>query len=669
MPAAHLTLTLLLLPHSNVFFRKKSTLKGISWQFVRSYRNNAGLPRQRVLASLGSANLPLKELKPMAKAIERALLERASLFSDEIDPIHLSSTAAYWVDRVYRQIARDDRFRYPQFVSPSKAPKSSSQNVIPGKPESVLIDQIEHTHDAILGPLLVAKAAWEQLELTQCLRHLGFNHKQITAAAASVMSRLVRPSSEYAMVQWIPTTAMPELLGDEVLDLDHQHFYRISDKLLKHQAGIETHLRSQTQKLFAPERTILLYDLTNTYFEGQAEGNPKAKRGKSKEKRNDCPLVVLGVVYDGNGIALAHKTFSGNMNDGKSLVEMAQSLKDIRNTTELASEQEELYKTRTLVIVDAGVATAANLALLRDNGFSYLVNDSRKQRGRYHPELSDQHAFERLPNRENKSPVEIRLLQELTLDASANPTNKTSEEVLDTILLCRSAGRLEKEKAMFSKAEERFQEAAVKLDERLKKGLLKESKKIQQAIGRLKAQHPRVQRLYAIELSDATEPMVGLSWERNDIAYRENEDLFGCYALRTDRQDLTPAELWRVYISLTQAEEGFRALKTDLGLRPNYHQKEERVDGHIFISMLAYQLWKWVREKLDVSGDRRDWTTIRRLLETHCYSTLIVPLADGSIHHLRKAGRAEAQQREIYNKLGIETSRLIKSNRTMKPMS
>ncbi|MFT5192671.1 MAG: transposase [Verrucomicrobiales bacterium] len=128
------------------------------------------------------------------------------------------------------------------------------------------------------------------------------------------------------MVQWIPTTAMPELLGDEVLDLDldHQHFYRISDKLLKHQVDIETHLRSQTQKLFAPERTIRLYDLTNTYFEGQAEANSKAKRGMSKEKRHDRPLVVLGVVYDGSGIAFASKTFSGNMNDGKSLVEMAQ---------------------------------------------------------------------------------------------------------------------------------------------------------------------------------------------------------------------------------------------------------------------------------------------------------------------------------------------------------
>ena len=158
---------------------------------------------------------------------------------------------------------------------------------------------------------------------------------------------------------------------------------------------------------------------------------------------------------------------------------------------------------------------------------------------------------------------------------------------------------------------------------------------------------------------------LGLTWERNDVTYQENEDLFGCYALRTDRQDFESEELWRAYISLTQAEEGFRAVKTDLGLRPNYHQKEDRVDGHIFISILAFQLWKWVREKLDACGDQRDWTTVRRLLETHCYSTLIVPHADGSVHHLRQAGRAEAQQRVIYERLGIDTSKLFKSTRIM----
>ncbi|MGY8964074.1 MAG: hypothetical protein ACKVKT_11020 [Rhodospirillales bacterium] len=196
------------------------------------------------------------------------------------------------------------------------------------------------------------------------------------------------------------------------------------------------------------------------------------------------------------------------------------------------------------------MATADNLTLLRDHGFSYLVNDSRKHRRRYHPEFADQQAFEPLPDPESKSPVQIRVLQELALNGgvSGKHTNKESKEVIGTILLCRSTGRMEKEKAMFRKAEVRLQEAAVKLDERLKKGLLIVSKKTQQAIGRLKAQHPRVQRFYVIELSDASKSMIRLAWERKDVAYQENENLFGCYSLRTDRQDLTPAELWRVHI-------------------------------------------------------------------------------------------------------------------------
>ena len=162
------------------------------------------------------------------------------------------------------------------------------------------------------------------------------------------------------------------------------------------------------------------------------------------------------------------------------------------------------------------------------------------------------------------------------------PTQK-----MDTILLCRSQGRQHKEKAIFSKAEARFLKQAQKLDQRLKNRRLTKAKKIQRAIGRLKAQNSRVQRFYTIELVNEDNPQAGLDFESKDLELQEHRELFGCYALRTDRQDFAPEELWSVYISLTQAEEGFRALKTDLGLRPNFHQKEDRVDGHIFITVIA----------------------------------------------------------------------------------
>ena len=209
-----------------MFFRNKASPDSdFCWQFVQAYRNEAGQPRQRILASLGFAQLPLDELKPMAKTLERMLLEQGSLFSDELDPIALSDEATYWVDRIYRQIVRSECFRFPYPVSQPSSTVDLAVGALPSEAQRVFVDQIEHTHDALLGPLLVTKAAWEQLQLSACLRELGFRDKEIAAAAASVMSRLVMvPCTEYALVRWIPTTALPELLGDSVLQCDHKYF-------------------------------------------------------------------------------------------------------------------------------------------------------------------------------------------------------------------------------------------------------------------------------------------------------------------------------------------------------------------------------------------------------------------------------------------------------------
>jgi len=656
---------------------------GPCWQLVESFRNNEGQPRQRIIASLGNASLPKAELKLIAKVLERKLKAPHDFFSGDEDLVPLSEKGLYWVDRIYRQMVRDSRCCQARQVSDTGdlSRSSACSSKISATPlEEVRIEEVEHEHGATLGPLLPVKAAWESLRISQCLYDLGFSTKQVTAAAASIISRLVEPSSEYALVGWIPTTALPELLGDAVLDFDHKYFYRISDKLLGNHEKIETHLRRQSQRLFAVDRTVILYDLTNTYFEGQALRNKKAKRGISKEKRHDRPLVVLGMAYDGNGFALAHKTFAGNTNDGKSLVKMVGELKACsKPDAEEAGEQMELdaqggdREIKTLVVLDAGIANKDNLVLLREAGFSYLVNDTRSQRSRYQKEFSEAAMFQDLTGRgldASKPPVEVRMLRETSLANDADTGNRSDEAggvspstpEQDTILLCRSEGRRNKEEAMFSKAEERFLKQAAKLDCRLKNKRLVKAKKIHQAIGRLKTQNPRVQRYYTIELRSENSPREGLLFERKDRELQQHRELFGCYVLRTDRQDFEAEKLWSVYISLTQAEEGFRALKTDLGLRPNFHQLEDRVDGHIFISVIAFHLWKWIRQKLDCANDTRDWVTVRRLLRPHCYATLIVPCESGEVYHVRKPGRPEAQQQSLYKIFGVNTSNLVKTS-------
>jgi len=676
-------------PHNggSVFFRRKATPSGPAWQLVESFRNDEGQPRQRIVACLGNATLPAEEeLKLIAKVLERKLRHPRDFFDDQADLAPLSQSAACWVDRIYRGIVRDGRYCQVQAVGdtaglspPSSRPtRSGSSSLLL---EDVLIDGIGHENSAMLGALLPVKAAWESLGISECLRELGFSKRQVTAAAASIIGRVVEASSEYSLVRWIPTTALPELLGEDVLDFDHKCFYRTSDKLLENQEAIEAHLRRRSRKLFAVDRTVILYDLTNTYFEGQALGNEKARRGNSKEKRHDRPLVVLGMIYDGSGFALAHKTFAGNTNDGKSLLEMVEELRNCNkpgsdveeNEAQMElDEQSARSKIKTLVVLDAGISTRENLVMLKEAGFSYLVNDTRGKRSRYREEFGEHAEFGALPGRTDankKPPVEVRMLRQPAAEVGEGagdgskdgaPCDQSTGKT-DTILLCRSQGRRHKEEAMFSKAEERFRKEAEKLDLRLKNRRLAKSKKIHQAIGRLKAKHSRVQRYYEIGLRKEGNPSEGLLFEPRDSELRQHRELFGCYVLRTDRRDLAPEELWSVYIGLTQAEEGFRALKTDLGLRPNFHQKQDRVDGHIFITVIAFHLWKWIRQKLDCANDTRDWVTVRRLLRTHCYATLIVPCEDGAVYHLRKPGRPEAQQQQLYKLFGIDISNLTKT--------
>ena len=228
-----------------MFFRRKSAPRGCNWQLVESFRNAEGQPRQRIVVSLGCASLPEDELKFIAKVLERKLRHQRDFFSQQQDAAQLSEEAAWWVDRIYRKIARAGRFCQPQSVGDTEGmPPSSPPSTAPGSPpdspgliETVRLNEIEHENSSMLGPLLPVKAAWESLRISQCLQDLGFSRKQIAAAAATVMSRLIDPSSEYALVRWIPTTALPELLGDAVLGFDHKGFYRISDKLLKNHPG------------------------------------------------------------------------------------------------------------------------------------------------------------------------------------------------------------------------------------------------------------------------------------------------------------------------------------------------------------------------------------------------------------------------------------------------
>lgn len=606
-----------------MYFHRKMSRTGRCLQLLESYRPaEGGSPRHRVVLSLGDAELPEAWFDALAARVSGRLSGKPLLIPPELPP-----EALEWEDRIVLAVER----RRCDEDSPAVG------EVLDG----VLADRIEHSHSTVLGPLLAGLHAWRSLDMDGLLSGLDFSPGQRQAACALVLGRLAEPQSEHGFYHWLGHSSLPDLLGPEVCAGGVQRYYRVGDRLLASRTEIEAGLRDRLGSHFGLDRTIFLYDLTNFHFEGACETNPKARRGKNKQMRSDCPQVVVGVVFDEFGFEVLHRTFAGNTNDGKTLPEMARSLHEASIGDGLAMREPPT------VVVDGGLAGKNNLAELRRLGFHYLVNDRRTSRSTWR-EWFGHDGFAPIPGRRSDEEVLVR-----HVDLDAGQGGLAAPERL---VLCKSAGRRNKEMAIRSSAEERFLGELERLVRRVSSGRLKTGPGIERAIGRLRARHPRVARYYEIR-QDTDGPRPAILWCRDDESWQREDELAGCYALRTDRRDLDGGALWRLYMTLCRAEDGFRTVKSDLGLRPAFHHLEGRVDAHVFLTVLAYQVLRFILHTLERQGDTRCWHTLRQVLSTHCYATVHLTMRDGSVRSIRKPGRPEACQWDIYRKLGIASMR------------
>lgn len=634
-----------------MYFRLKQSNSGQVLQLIESYRNNQGKPRQRVVVSLGDAPISRSDWKPIAKAVQKRLYG-----IEELLPPQYSARQHDWIERILRRIDGQGRWQALRCRRPPK--KAQAEQIIDG----VLADEVEHGSTGLwLGPILLGLRGWESLELDEALKKMGFNPAQRRAAKLSVINRLVDPVSENALAKWVSQSALGDLLGAEVGKADRHRYYRVSDRLVKNRSKIEAHLRQRQGELFGLDRTVLLYDLTNTHFAGVGGLNAKAKRGRNKQKRHDCVQIVVGMVFDTEGFELGHRIFAGNRSDSTTLLEMIEELDQAAGG---AAERE-----KTLIIMDGGIATEENVEYLTEEGFGYLVNENRRGRAAWAEAFSEPEGFEKVEGRDESREVKVKWLEEPRGQAGDGEAGREAGRCADKeyVLLCKSERRRAKEQAIYSGAEVRFLEALEALKSRIEAGRLKDPRKIERSIGRAQANHPRVQRYYHLEFTQAAgAKKSAFYWRRKDQGYEENAQLLGCYALRTNRDHFSASELWRLYMTLTRAERGFKALKSDLGLRPNYHQIERRVEGHVFISILAYQLLRFIEYHLEQHGDTRCWQTIKRVLQTHTYATLILPTRQGEVYHLRKAGIPEASHKQIYHLFGIKWNKLPVKKRMVK---
>lgn len=587
-----------------MYFRYKQIKSTRQLQLVSSYRNAEGKPRQRIVATLGNAQLPTGEEKAIAKAVEQRLVGGGLLFD-----FQLSEEAAQWVDRI-EKLATQTR--------------SAALTDQPEKIDGVLVDEIETAGVVEYGPELVGMAAWNELGLTDLLSSLGMNHRAVSIAQMMVLNRLIEPLSERGLIHWLQQTALPEILDTRITLTTKDRLYKTSDELFSRKKIIEAFLRERETDLWSLQRSIVLYDMTNTHFEGLCKANPKAARGKNKQKRNDCPQVAVGMTFDGQGFPLAHEVFKGNIYEAHTLEKMLEKLEGGNDE-----------KTKSMVIVDAGIATKDNLQMLKEKGYSYLVNVTRNSRSKYAQDF-DQDGFSELEGRMPNERIWVKLIED-----PDHPGQR--------LVLCKSAARANKEQAIISKAEAKFIEDVDNLGGQVSKGTIKDPVKIQKRIGKIHQRHSRVARFYQVDLVNGQ-----LCIERKQESINQALELCGNYVLRTDESQLSAEQLWRLYMTLLKAESGFKMLKSDLGLRPNFHQIPKRVEGHIFITVLAYHLLCWIQTKLQNAGDRRHWSSIRRLLRTHCIQTILLPVEQGHTIAIRKPSRPEEEQVRLYKIFGID---------------
>lgn len=583
----------------------------VNYQLVESFRTPKG-PRQRVVCSLGDLGpRPAADWLKLVHKVESALAGQSDLF-DEPDQEAL--------DIVARIKGEGDRAE----VSP-RLPEASRDDKV-----TIRTDKVTTELDREAGPVHVAYQFWRRLGFDRMLGEIGLSERARKLSCLMIMNRVLAPCSEHAMPDWIRRTALSDILGDDFDALSDDQLYRNLDVLYPERARIETILARNEQTLFNLDQTVLLYDLTSTYFEGQTAKNWKAKMGYSRDKRPDCDQVVIGLVVNRDGFPLAHEVFEGNTHDSTTVAQML----------DLLDKRIGLEAGQT-VVVDRGMAYDKNLEEIRSRQLHYLVATRQSQRDQWLEEFKDTEGFReveltRSPTNpyQNKTPVRVKMKQ-------------TPEE---THILCLSAGRTQKDRAIRLKQETRLLADLAKLQKRVSDGKLTKPEKIGEAIGRLKERYPRVARYHLIKYAAATGKLEAHPLP-DKIAVAESLD--GSYLLKTDRKDLCAEEAWRMYTTLTKAEDAFRAMKSPLSERPIFHQLPRRVDTHIFLCVMAYHILVAIEKTLRDKGVHTSLATVRERLKTHRVSTIVLPTDSGWILKIRKCSTPEPEHRELYRLLEI----------------
>jgi len=513
----------------------------------------------------------------------------------------------------------------------------------------VLLNKVRLERTRQFGSCLLGWELWKRLELDrffeQAVDHDEADVPWSRVAALLAINRLCAPGSELAIEQrWYPTTALDDLLKMEEGKINDTRLYRCLDRMLPHKTKVERHLKERYGALFGAEFDVLLYDLTSTYVEGAAEKNPMVRRGYSRDHRPDCEQLVIALIVNNEGFPFSYETFDGNRSDVSTM------------ETILRMVERKYGKARRIWIFDRGIVSEENLTAIRKRGGQYLTGTPRSQMKQFEAELLKDDWTQVRPE------VEVKKV----------PIPNGEE----TYILCRTAGRAEKEKAIRNRFSNRMETALKGLAKAILTGRLKDRNKMERRLGKIQARHPQVNDLYDLALHDTAEG-VRLFWQMKEDRKNWRESREGAYLLRTNLQADTAEELWSKYMQLTEAESSFRALKSELSIRPLFHQLEPRVKAHVMVAFLGYALWVTLKHLLkrhplvdakaavSLADTAQPMSPLKAiaLLSTLQSADIVLPTTDGREIRLRRITEPTQEQKFLLRQLGINLPEHLQFNR------
>jgi len=623
--------------------RKHPETKELSgyYRLLESYRNHNGQACHRTMLSAGF----LDELSAeQLNAIQKILTAKVANLGNPLFELPYSDDLVVldYVERFFNRMVVEKRIDIHKEEATPKAVRHGKDY------QRIDINSIRNKDVREIGAEWLSYQAIGQLRIASFLEQQGWNDSDIRLGLTHIISRAVYPASELKTSSWIKeNSAVCEITGFDIEKVTKDQLYRISTKLYNEKEALEQYLSFRTNELFDIEDRIMLYDLTNTYFEGRKTGSKLAKFGRSKEKRSDAKLVVLALVVNPEGFIKYSAILQGNMSDPATLESMIENL---RVKTSSSAK-------KALIVMDAGIATEDNLKMVKAKGYDYLCV-TRSSLKNYKVE-TDAAAVTVTDNKKQK--IELCPVK--------------SDKNTDYYLKVESHTKELKERSMNDQFRQRFEDGLQIIAESLtKKGGVKQADKVYERIGRLKGKYPSIQRYFDIEVVVEERPERKRKEENNppeqkqiataiNWSIKKDVDInarSGVYFLRTSLEGQSQEMLWQFYNTIREIEATFRILKTDLDLRPIYHKKDESTMAHLHLGLLAYWVVNTIRHQLKKEKIHSNWSEIVRVMNTQKAVTTLAQNDKDEVIQIRRCTEPNQKVQKLYDALKYKYAPFVK---------